>query len=182
MASRRVGGSAHLWRNAITVACALLSYYCLPLDFDFHDIWPGRIVSTVAFLVGLVGLAWLIYRRLVRYLAATRETARRVDGLLLLLTLVVVFFSLFYYVLELREPEQFDGLSTRTDALYYTVATLGTVGFGDVHAVGQVARIAGIVQIVFDLVVIGTLLSVMTAGIGRRLDKVDTRRSDERSR
>lgn len=166
--------------------CALLFYYCVPLDTDLPGSRPTQVFTVVAFVAGVTGLAWLAYRRVGQLLTAARDTGHRVDGLLLLISLVVVFFALFYYALELHRPEQFDGLRTRSDALYYTVATLGTVGFGDIHAAGQEARIATTIQMVFDLVVIGALLAVMTTEITRRMDTaspapsgVRTPRSDE---
>jgi hypothetical protein len=61
------------------------------------------------------------------------------------------------------DPTQFESLQTRTDALYYTVITLGTVGYGDVHAVGQAARIVTTIQVAFDLVVIGALIAVASS-------------------
>lgn len=177
MAFRRISGRAHLWRNAGTIVCALLFYYCVPLDSELPGSLPTRVITLVAFVAGVSGLTWLAYRRLRQFLTAARDTGHRVDGLLLLISLVVVFFALFYYVLELHRPEQFDGLRTRSDSLYYTVATLGTVGFGDVHAAGQAARIATTVQMVFDLVVIGALLAVMTGQITRRLDTAEAESS-----
>src|SRR5690606_33590961 len=51
-----------------------------------------------------------------------------------------------------------------------TIVTLGTVGFGDIEAAGQAARIAVMIQIVFDLIVIGTLLAVMSTSIARRVE------------
>ena len=84
----------------------------------------------------------------------------RVNSLLILLYPVVVLFALAYYVIQVRDPTQFSGLATRTDSLYYTVVTLGTVGYGDIHAMGQLARIVTMVQVTFDLVVIGALIAV----------------------
>lgn len=173
MASRRISGRAHLWRNSATIFCGLLFYYFVPVGSGFPDHWPVQLLTVVAFVAGVAGLGWLAYRRIGQFLASSRDPAHRVDGLLYLVCLVVLFFALFYYVLELRAPGQFAELRTRSDALYYTVAALGTVGFGDVHAVGQAARIATTVQMVFDLVVIGTLLTVMSTGITRRLDAED---------
>lgn len=152
---------------------ALLFYYFVPVGLELPGFWPTRVITLVAFVAGVGGLCWLAYRRIGQFLAASHDTGHRVDGLLFLISLVVVFFALFYYTLELRGPGQFAELRTRNDALYYTVATLGTVGFGDVHPVGQAARIATTVQMAFDLVVIGTLLAVTTTGITRRLDRTD---------
>ena len=41
--------------------------------------------------------------------------------------------------------------------------TLGTVGYGDVHAVGQLARVITMIQVAFDLVVIGALIAVASS-------------------
>ncbi|MFI9410612.1 potassium channel family protein [Nocardia gamkensis] len=64
-----------------------------------------------------------------------------------------------------------DGLRTRTDSLYYTIVTLGTVGHGDVHAVRPAAKVATMVQVVFDLGVIGTLIAIGTSRVVQRLDE-----------
>ena len=95
----------------------------------------------------------------------------RVRSLITLLYPVVVLFALTYYVMQRNSPGQFDSLVTRTDALYYTVVTLGTVGYGDVHAIGQLARVVTMVQVAFDLVVIGALIAVASS----RFQVVSTR-------
>jgi hypothetical protein len=55
-------------------------------------------------------------------------------------------------------PRQMAGLSTRTDALYFTLSTMTTIGYGDVHAEGQVARALVCGLIVFNVVVVASLL------------------------
>ncbi|MBW0270829.1 voltage-gated potassium channel protein [Nocardia sp. MH4] len=166
----RVGVPGHALRNGAAAVCALLLYYSVPLSGPFElDAWPGEVFGIVSFIAGVIGLAWLVWRRIQHFLNAPDSAGGRVDGVLLVVCIVCVVFSLFYYRLQQRQPDQFDGLVTRTDALYYTMSTLGTVGYGDVHAVGQVARIAAMVQIAFDLVVIGTLATIVTSSVTRRL-------------
>jgi len=167
--SRPVSARTRALRHGAAVFCALLLYYGVPVDSRPTTSLAG-ISATVAFLIGVLGLLWLVARQIRRYLAAPDGTDRRVDGILLLLVVVIVFFAQFYYRLEIHDPAQFDGLRTRTDALYYTIVTLGTVGYGDVYAVGQGARIAVMIQIVFDLIVVGTLLAVMTTSIVHRVE------------
>ena len=65
---------------------------------------------------------------------------------------VITFFALTYVWLERASPGAFAELNTRTDGLYFTVATMGTVGYGDVNPVGQAARAVATTQIGFDLV------------------------------
>ena len=59
-------------------------------------------------------------------------------------------------------PGQFAELHDKTDALYFNISTLATVGFGDVHAVGQLARAAVTLQIVFNLVFLGAAVSLIS--------------------
>ena len=62
-------------------------------------------------------------------------------------------------------------LSTRADALYFTVSVFATVGFGDIAPVSQAARVV-LVRTVANLVVIGLLVRVLTGAVrinrGRR--------------
>jgi hypothetical protein len=90
---------------------------------------------------------------------------RRVDGLVVSLVIVVLAFALGFYLLNAQDPEQLDGLSTRVDALYFTMSTLTTVGFGDVHATGQAARIMVIIQMAFNLIFVATAAAVLSARV-----------------
>lgn len=145
-------------QNALTLGGALLFYYFVPIGHEEHPIWRWAV-----FVVGLGVLILLIVRQMGRQLAAGSDPGVRVRSLIALLYPVVVLFALTYYIIQTTDPAQFVDLATRTDALYYTVITLGTVGYGDVHAVGQFARIISMIQVAFDLVVIGALIAVATS-------------------
>ncbi|MFD3505925.1 potassium channel family protein [Nocardia sp. NPDC058666] len=176
---RRVPG--HVMRNGAAAVCAVLLYYSVPVGWVFElDAWPGRLAGVLVFFAGVVGLGWLVWRRIEQFLREPATAGGRIDGVLLILCIVVVVFALFYFRLQQLRPEQFTGLETRTDALYYTLVTLATIGYGDVHAIGQTARIATMVQIVFDLVVLGTLLTIITTSVTGRIQAV-TRAADQLS-
>ena len=150
-----------LWqftRNFLMLAGAVLFYYFVPTGDDEHPVWRW-----VLFVVGLVVLIWLIVQQLIKQVAAGPDPGVRVRSLITLLYPVVVLFALAYYVIQRTDPTQFESLQTRTDSLYYTVITLGTVGYGDVHAAGQLARVVTTVQVAFDLVVIGALIAVASS-------------------
>ncbi|MGK8522060.1 potassium channel family protein [Nocardia asteroides] len=174
--NRAVGSRSRALSNLLAVVCALLFYYFLPLDRAAVG-RPAGVLGLLAFLFGVAGLIWLVRWRIRRYVLDPRATAGRINDVLLVVCVVVTFFALYYYVLESRAPGQFAGLNTRTDALYYTVVTLGTVGYGDVHAVGPAAKVATMVQIVFDLGVIGTLIAISTSHIAQRLGAAQRGRS-----
>ena len=67
-------------------------------------------------------------------------------------------------------PGQFVGLETRTDALYFAVVTMATIGYGDIHPVGQLSRVLVMVAVLFQFVFVTTLISTIT----RRLRLRDT--------
>jgi hypothetical protein len=48
----------------------------------------------------------------------------------------------------------------RTDSLYFTMTVFATVGFGDISATSEVARIAVMAQMILDLLVLGLLVKV----------------------
>ncbi|HUB37346.1 MAG TPA: potassium channel family protein [Streptosporangiaceae bacterium] len=136
------------------VAAATVVYYVLPV--------PGAMRETswaVLFFVGAGVLGALILAA-IRGLLRAGENAR-IRGLILLLTLTVLFFSWSDESLA-RLAGQFTLLHTKTDSLYFNISTLATVGFGDVHPVGQLARAAVTVQIVFNLVFLGAAVSLIT--------------------
>ena len=66
---------------------------------------------------------------------------------------------------------------TRTDALYFTVTVFTTVGFGDITARSETARIVLIVQMLGDLALLGAgariLLGAVRRGQQRRSETGD---------
>lgn len=138
-------------------------YWLLPVPGHVHqDSWELLFWCGLAVLGSLIVLA---IRRLLR----SGEGAR-VRGLIILLCLTVLFFSYAdRTVAELRG--QFVGLHNKTDALYFNVSTVATVGFGDVHAAGELARLAVTVQIVFNLVFLGTAVGVISSLLRTRANQ-----------
>ena len=62
---------------------------------------------------------------------------------------------------------------SRTDAMYFSTTVFTTVGFGDITAKSEVARLVVTVQMWLDLVFLGLVLRVVTQAISysqRRLD------------
>lgn len=131
----------------------LVAYYALPLDRDASVL---RLAISLLVTGGGLGiLAWMMALELHR--VRTGQPGRATGVLTMLLVLVILSFSLTFYLLNVLAPGQVAGLSTRTDALYFTLSTMTTVGYGDVHAQGQVARAVVCGLIVFTIVVIASL-------------------------
>jgi len=159
--------AARVRRGVIGMVAVLAIYYAVPLGELPSGI--GVAFSVVGVVAGASLLVWLAVRQL-RVLLASEETdgPARLDGLILLIVVVVPVFAAGYLALERADGDQFSSMSTKTDALYFTLSTLATVGFGDIHATGQLARGLVTLQIAFDLVFVGALVSVVTGQIRAR--------------
>lgn len=152
-------------RNVTVLLLVTALYYAVPVRPV--PTTASAVLAVVGVVVGAGVLAWLITRQ-VREQMLAHDHAVTVHSLLVLLYLVVAFFALGYYVLERGAPGQFAELRTRTDALYFTMATLATVGFGDVHPVGQAARALVTLQMGFDLVFVGAIVAVLSGVVRAR--------------
>jgi hypothetical protein len=144
---------------AANVAAVVLAYFVVPVAGGLHAENLGRGVGT---LLILVVLAVGVVRQLRLHLD---DRNRRVDGLIVTIVVAMVVFAFSAYAIERGDPTQFDGLETRLDALYFTTATAATVGFGDVHAVGQGARALVLGQMVFNVVLLGTAVALLSSRV-----------------
>jgi voltage-gated potassium channel len=157
---------------ASTVAC-LGIYYTVPLPRDSQP----AVLQFVLLGVALALLCLVLVHQVRRQLRAGEAASVRVQSVVGLLLPLVTLFAIVYFVLA----DQFVGIENRTDALYFSVVTLGTVGYGDVHPVGEAARAVTMVQIVLDLVVVGVLVSVTTARARARVGRPRPDRDAESS-
>lgn len=95
----------------------------------------------------------------------------RFTYVLLLLALIfwtiILGFASFYTELLRQNPEHFFGLQDGFLAIYFSIVTFSTVGYGDIHPASFLARITAICEIFiamfFSLVVISTTLSWVVA-------------------
>ncbi len=148
-------------RTLLALAACLTGYYALP--YGRHGSGLGSTPGALVVALTLAVLVVLIIRQVrTQILHGGRQAS--VESLLLALCLAVIAFSLVY----LRLDRQFTGLQTKTDALYFTVTTLATVGYGDIHASGQGARVVVTIQMALDLIYVATMLSVLAGVIGER--------------
>ncbi len=141
----------------LAVLGLLVAYFCVPVGTDSTPVEVA--VQIVGVLVGIGVLGWVLGLEVVH--AAEGSETRTVPALVLLLALVVFAFSLAFYLMERVNPASFDGLHTRVDALYFTLVTMATVGYGDVHAEGQGARMLVIGLIIFDVVIVASLVRLL---------------------
>lgn len=140
-------------------ALVVAAYYALPVfdDAQGSQTWP----RALGFGIGIVALA-LLFVRQIQFLARDPDSRRRRAQILAVgVSLAAVLFALCYYSMAHATPGSIAGLSTKTDGLYFSLTVLVTVGFGDVHAVSQGARIVVMVQMTFDVLFIVSAISTL---------------------
>jgi hypothetical protein len=141
-------------RQAVVASLLLLvAYFVVPVEPDVNGLRLA--LRTLGTAVLVLTVVRLVTGQVRRQLTDDVEP-RSAWHLAVALVAGVLTFALADYVIAISDPDQFVNLRTRIDALYFAVATLTTIGYGDVHANGQFARIAVCAQMVFSIGVIAT--------------------------
>jgi voltage-gated potassium channel len=171
---REIREAREIALSTLSVLVATVVYFLLPV--------PGRMrEGSWAFLFGggvllLGALIALSIRRLVRATAGVRAR-----GLIVLLCCGVLFFAWTNVTLA-AIPGEFTEMHTKVDSVYFSVSTLATVGFGDVHASGQLARAAVTIEMLFNLVFLGTAVTFVTGILRQRVQTTRRHATEGRAR
>ena len=82
-----------------------------------------------------------------------------------------MLFASTYFLMERASAANFTQPLTRTDALYFAVTVFSTVGFGDITAKSETARVVLIVQMLADLALLGAGLRVLLGAVQRSRER-----------
>ncbi|HEU5038358.1 MAG TPA: potassium channel family protein [Nocardioides sp.] len=157
-------GWKRVLRLGVAVALALVLYFVVPVEASEEGLLVRAVVSLLSLGLLTAGVIWQI-------LVHLEDPDRRIDGLLFALVVAVLAFALAFYRLEIAYPDQIVGLHSRVDALYFTMTTLLTVGYGDIHAAGQGARVLVMVAMVFNVAVIATAVTTISSRVRQRAEQ-----------
>ncbi len=153
--------------GSITVLVA--PYYVLPLD---HSPTWGAVTILVIGLVLFVGLVALPVWSIMR---SPFPGLRAVEALAISVPLFLLLFASSYVVMAAMSASNFGGRLTHTDGLYFTVIVFSTVGFGDITAKTQAARLVVTGQMIDDLVILGLAVKIIVGAVSRRRQPGDAR-------
>ena len=155
---RRTPGT--LLSSAATLLGGLVLFFAVPLRADESTAALVRNGVVAAMGVSLVG--WVV----VRQVRGSGRRALSLAQLVMLTEIATCAFALIYYSLAVHGSGQLVGVDTRLDALYFTLTTMTTAGYGDVYASGQVARAVVCVHLAFNLVFLGLLALLVRRRLG----------------
>jgi voltage-gated potassium channel len=150
-----------LLRAAATAAVMVALYYLLPLDRRSDTYVFLELVIGVGLFVGMI--AWQVEAIVRSQYPAIRATQALASATALFLLL----FASTYFILSIDDPATFTERLSRSDALYFTVTIFSTVGFGDISAQQETARLVVVTQMLLDLVILGLGIQVILGAVRR---------------
>ena len=139
----------------------MVIYYLLPLDRS--STWAA-VTMLVIGLVLFIGLVAFQVRSIVR---SRFPALRAIEALATSIPLFLLLFASVYVVMATISASNFSEPLTHTDALYFTVTVFSTVGFGDITAKSEAARLVVTSQMISDLLIIGLGLRVIVGAVTR---------------
>jgi voltage-gated potassium channel len=98
---------------------------------------------------------------------------RAVEAVAVGLPLFILLFASAYFVTGRVDAGSFSEPLSRVDAVYFTVTVFATVGFGDIVARTEAARMLVVLQMLADLVLIGLIAKVLLGAVRRRRRHLD---------
>ncbi len=148
--------------RAVGSTIALVAiYYLLPLNRSS----TGAAVTMLA--IGLVVLIGLVAFQVRSIVMSPFPGLRAVEALATSVPLFLLLFASTYVVMATISASNFSEPLTRTDAVYFTVTVFATVGFGDITAKTEAARLVVTGQMIADLVIIGLGVRVIVGAVSR---------------
>jgi voltage-gated potassium channel len=170
---RRLVLRASLEAVATTTVLVVL-YYALPLD-ERSDAW-----TVTQLIFGLVVLAGIVAWQVRAIIGAEFPRVRMLQALFVAVPFYVLLFAAAYFLIAGSGDANFAEPLSRTDALYFTVTVLSTVGFGDITPKSEIARLVVTLQMIANLILIGlgarTLFGAAQLGLQRRSEARPGRR------
>jgi hypothetical protein len=149
-------------RAAGSTAALVAIYYLLP--FDHVSQWA----ATTMLIAGLIALIALVTYQVRSILSAEFPALRAIEALAVSVPLFILLFAAAYVIMARLSAGSFSQPLNHTDALYFTVTVFSTVGFGDITAKTDTARLVVTAQMICDLVILGLAIQVIVGAVKRR--------------
>lgn len=154
-----------LLRIVLTFAALSAAYFLLPVpNRDNPPDARSLVLQLVVF--GVVGGF-----QLPAIVRSKHPVARAVEALALTVPLFLLIFARIYLETSLHDAGSFTEPLGRTSALYFTVTVFTTVGFGDIVAETDSARLLVVVQMLLNLVVLGAGIRVVAFAARRGVQR-----------
>ena len=179
--AQRRGLAFQLVARALIVSTLLfVGYYLLPMNRPEGS-------GVIVLIVGVLALGLVLLWQVRAIVGSPFPRLRAFETLTIGVPLLLLVFASSYYLIEQADADSFTQPLSKTDALYFAVTVFSTVGFGDITAKTELARILVSIQMMFDLLVFGLvaklIFGAVEIGLKRRspvAERAATPEGDER--
>ncbi|MFF0435501.1 potassium channel family protein [Streptomyces sp. NPDC004327] len=142
-----------------SVAVLVTVYYLLPLDH------PSTNATISILCIGLAGFVALVAAQVRSILRSLHPGLRAAEALAISTPFFLLLFAAAYVALAALSSSNFGEHLSHTDGLYFTVTVFSTVGFGDITAKSEAARLVVTAQMLADLIVFGLTIKVVVGAV-----------------
>jgi voltage-gated potassium channel len=146
-------------RTGLTIALVVAIYFLLPFD---HGSNAGAVAELA---LGVLALVAIIVWQIRRIVGSDHPISRAVEALALSVPLYVLLFATTYFLMARANQTSFGGPLSRTDAMYFSSTIFTTVGFGDITAKSEAARLMVTLQMWLDLVFLGLVVRLVVNAV-----------------
>jgi magnesium-transporting ATPase (P-type) len=168
---RRLVVSAVVRVVAIAVF-VVAAYIAAPVGQDADTL------GLVLLVAGAVGFVASLVFQVRRIIDSPAPQLRAAEALATTAVLVIVVFAFIYVCMSTSDAGAFSEPITKINGLYFTVTVLATVGFGDITAETDAARLVVTSQMLLNLLIVGVVVKVI---VGASRIGVERRRNEARS-
>ena len=116
-------------------------------------------------LVGLAAFVALVAFQVRLIIRSRFPGLRAAEALGTSVPFFLLLFASTYVVLAALSVSNFGGYLSHTDGLYFTVTVFSTVGFGDITAKTETARLVVTGQMITDLIILGLAIKVIVGAV-----------------
>ena len=132
------------WGSLLLVLLASLALLLLERVLQWHPLF-GQGVGMMVFYLAMVAS---LFNRVIHERPVTGEL---IYGLLALYLLLALTYAMAYQLINSLQPDAFRSLHGPlqiNDFVYYSLVTLTTLGYGDIHALAPAARLLSVSEAV----------------------------------
>lgn len=161
------------------ILIAVLQTAGLLAVYYFMPVTTGERSFAIRFVGSATLMALVLVWQVKRVIAAESRLFRSLTSLGFAIPLLVVLYSGLYLTLSIDDPAAFSEVLAKTDALYFTVTTLATVGYGDISPSSDLARIVAMTQMVANVTLIGFSVRIVSSMASKLVQDRRSRRPDD---
>ena len=162
--------------EAIVDLLAILPFY-LPLFFDL-DLRVIRMLRLFRLLrIFKLGRYSVAFAMIIKVIEKRREEL--MITLTLVLVLMILSSSLMYYIEYEVQPEAFTSIPA---TMWWSVATLTTVGYGDVYPVTPLGKVLAAIIAILGIGIFALPAGILAAGFENEISQKEKKRSKDKKK